>query len=142
MGRVLNLLGNIFWFLSGGFLSGLLWLLAAFLMLISIIGIPYSRACFEIGKLSFFPFGKDVVNKSDIEETSIIGESFGFLVNIFWFIFGGLWLFLYEIFIGALLCVTIIGIPFGIQHFKLGFIALAPVGKRVINKNDYRLESI
>lgn len=134
---LLQFLGNFIWFIFGGFISGLLWWLVALIMIITVIGIPFSRACFEIGLLAFFPFGKEIVKKSDIGNTTLIGNSFGFLANIVWFIFGGLWIFLTELFAGVLLCITVIGIPFGIQHFKLGFLALAPVGKRVVTKRRF-----
>jgi len=116
MGQILNFIGNILWFIFGGFISGILWWMASLLMFISIIGILFGRACFVIGKLAFFPFGKDVIKRDERTHEKEIGTGFlGVIGNIIWFIFAGIWLFLGHLFTGILLCFTLIGIPFGLH---------------------------
>ncbi|MFZ6745710.1 YccF domain-containing protein [Undibacterium sp. JH2W] len=131
----MSLLGNILWLICGGFLTGLAWWLAGLIAFLSIIGIPWGRACFVIGQLSFMPFGKEVVDRADISGQEDLGTgALGMIGNIIWFIFAGLWLAIAHL-LSALFCfVTIIGIPFGIQHLKLAAIAAAPIGKAVIDK--------
>ncbi|BBB69575.1 hypothetical protein UNDYM_5322 [Undibacterium sp. YM2] len=131
----MSLLGNILWLILGGFVTGLAWWFAGLIAFISIIGIPWGRACFVIGQLSFMPFGKEVVNRADVSGQEDIGTgALGMIGNIIWFIFAGIWLALAHL-MSALFCfVTIIGIPFGIQHLKLAAIAIAPIGKTVVDK--------
>ncbi|MBC3910396.1 MULTISPECIES: YccF domain-containing protein [Undibacterium] len=131
----MSLLGNILWLILGGFLTGLGWWLAGLIAFISIVGIPWGKACFVIGQLSFMPFGKEVVNRADASGQEDIGTGLlGMLGNVIWFIFAGVWLALAHL-MSALICfVTIIGIPFGIQHLKLAAIAVAPIGKTVVDK--------
>ncbi|BBB63617.1 hypothetical protein UNDKW_5344 [Undibacterium sp. KW1] len=131
----MSLLGNILWLILGGFVTGLAWWFAGLIAFISIIGIPWGKACFVIGQLSFMPFGKEVVNRVDVSGQEDIGTgALGMIGNIIWFIFGGIWLALAHL-MSALFCfVTIIGIPFGIQHLKLAAIAIAPIGKTVVDK--------
>jgi uncharacterized membrane protein YccF (DUF307 family) len=131
----MSLLGNILWLILGGFVTGLAWWFAGLIAFISIIGIPWGRACFVIGQLSFMPFGKEVVNRADVSGQEDIGTgALGMIGNVIWFIFAGIWLALAHL-MSALFCfVTIIGIPFGIQHLKLAAIAIAPIGKTVVDK--------
>lgn len=128
------LLGNILWFLLGGIAMGLSWWLAGLICCISIIGIPWARACFVIGTFAFFPFGKRVVDRRYVTGVDDIGTGpLGLIGNILWFIFCGIWLAIGHL-CSALLCfITIIGIPFGLQHIKLAEIALLPIGKTVID---------
>ena len=99
-------LGNIIWFICGGFISGLTWLLAGCLWCITIVGIPIGVQCFKFAGLSFFPFGKEV---------KYGGGAGSLLLNILWLIF----------------CITVIGIPFGLQHFKIAKLALMPFGATI-----------
>lgn len=115
-------LGNLLWFIFGGFISGLSWVLAGCLWSITIIGIPVGMQCFKLAGLSFFPFGKEVIYG---------GGAGSFLLNIIWIIVSGFWLAVESAAIGALLCITIIGIPFGLQQFKLAKLALMPFGTTV-----------
>ncbi len=128
----MSLLLNILWFIFGGWISGLAWLLAAVLLAITIVGLPWSFAAFRIGMFSFAPFGRHVVRRDAIGEHDLGTGPLGFLGNIIWFLLGGWWLALHHLVIGVAQCVTIIGIPFGIQHFKLALIALAPIGTEVV----------
>jgi len=114
---------------------GLGWWIAGVLAYISIIGIPWGKACFVIGKFAFMPFGKEAVSRKYINNKDDIGTgSMGTIGNVIWFIFAGFWLAVGKL-LSALVCfITIIGIPFGVQHLKLAGIAIAPIGKTIIDK--------
>ena len=114
---------------------GLAWWLAGIVAYITIIGIPWGKACFVMGQFSFFPFGKEAVSRRELHQADDIGTgALGAIGNIIWFIFAGIWLAIGHLG-SALLCfITIIGIPFGIQHLKLAAIALAPIGKTIVDK--------
>ncbi len=119
----MSFLGNILWFLFGGFLSGLSWILAGALWCISIIGIPYGLQCFKFASLAFAPFGKNV---------QYGGGTMSFLANVIWTIFFGIPMALENFVIGCLWCITIIGIPFGKQFFKIAKLSLAPFGSKIM----------
>ena len=131
----MSTLGNILWFVLGGFFMGLGWWLAGALAFLSIIGIPWGRACFVIGQFTFFPFGKEAIDREELSGKRDIGTGvLGLLGNIVWFVLAGWWLAIGHV-MSAIACfVTIIGIPFGIQHLKLAGIALAPIGKTIVPK--------
>lgn len=116
-------LGNLLWFLSGGCISGLSWCLAGCLWCITIVGIPVGVQCFKLASLSFFPFGKEICYG---------GGAGSMILNIFWLVFSGLPLALESAVIGAVLCLTIVGIPFGLQHFKIAKLALLPFGAEIL----------
>ena len=128
-------LGNFLWFILGGVLMGLAWWFFGLLMFVSIIGIPWGKASFVIGQFSFFPFGQEAISRKELHQEDDIGTGgLGLIGNILWFLCAGFWLALGHVG-SALLCfVTIIGIPFGIQHLKLAGIALAPIGKTIVSK--------
>lgn len=132
---MMSLIGNIFWFILGGAIMGISWWLAGLLAYISIIGIPWGKACFVIGQFAFFPFGKEAVSRRYINDKDDIGTgALGAIGNVIWFIFAGVWLAIGHL-LSALLCfITIIGIPFGIQHIKLAGIAIAPIGKTIVGR--------
>ena len=115
-------LGNLLWFLFGGCVSGIGWLLVGCLWCVTIIGIPIGRQCFKFASLSFFPFGKEVVYG---------GGAGSLLLNLVWLIVTGLPMALVHAGSGILLCVTVIGIPFGMQQFKLAKLALMPFGAEI-----------
>lgn len=131
----MGLIGNILWFIFGGFVMGLGWWLAGLLAALTIVGIPWAKACFVIGQFAFLPFGKVAVNRDALNGSEDIGTGvLGTVGNIIWFVFAGIWLAIGHLG-SALLCfVTIIGIPFGVQHLKLAVIALAPIGKTIVDK--------
>ncbi|GAA5443027.1 inner membrane protein YccF [Microbulbifer sp. NBRC 101763] len=114
---------------------GLCWWFFALVAFISIIGIPWGRACFVMGKFSFFPFGREAISRKELTLNEDIGTSgFGLVGNIIWFLFAGIWLAIGHL-VHALACfLTIIGIPFGIQHLKLAGISLSPIGKTIVTK--------
>ncbi|MEY8371180.1 YccF domain-containing protein [Aerococcaceae bacterium 50-4] len=117
-------LGNMIWMIFGGIISALSWFFIGCLWSITIIGIPIGRQCFKMAKLSLMPFGKDVVR-----------EASGFsslLMNILWLIFGGIELAAMHLATGLILAITIIGIPFAKQHFKLALLSLVPFGTRIV----------
>lgn len=129
-------IGNFLWFILGGALMGLGWWLAGLLAFVSIIGIPWGKACFVIGQFAFFPFGKEAVSRKELSKHGDIGTGFlGLLGNILWFILAGVWLAMGHVISAAACFVTIIGIPFGIQHLKLAMIALAPIGMTIVDKS-------
>ena len=114
---------------------GLAWWLAGILCFISIIGIPWGKACFVIGQFTFWPFGKEAVIRKHKSGKDDIGTGvLGLIGNVFWLIFMGIWLAIGHIVAGILCWITIIGIPFGIQHFKLVTISLMPIGMTVVDK--------
>ena len=115
-------LGNLLWFLCGGFISGLSWALVGCLWCLTVIGLPVGMQCFKFAALSFFPFGKDV---------QYGGGAVSLLMNIVWLVAGGIPLAIEHAVFGVILCVTIVGVPFGLQHFKLAKLALMPFGADV-----------
>ena len=130
----MTLLLNLLWFVFGGWIAGLAWLFSAALLAVTIVGLPWTRAAIRIGLFSFFPFGEQVVWRESITGRMDLGTgTLGLLLNVIWIVLGGWYLALMHIFIGAACLVTIIGIPFGLQHFKLARIALAPIGQEVVD---------
>jgi uncharacterized membrane protein YccF (DUF307 family) len=126
---------NFLWFVLGGVLMGLAWWLAGIVAYITIIGIPWGNACFVMGQFSFFPFGKEAISRRELHQADDIGTgALGTIGNVIWFIFAGVWLALGHVACAIANFVTIVGIPFGIQHLKLAGIALAPIGKTVVTK--------
>ena len=126
---------NFIWFIFGGVLMGLCWWLIGLLAFVSIVGIPWGKACFVIGNFTFFPFGKEAISRKELHNKDDIGTGgLGLLGNIIWFICAGFWLAIGHICAGILCFITIIGIPFGIQHFKLAGISLAPIGMTIVSK--------
>lgn len=115
----MRLLGNLIWFVFGGLWMGLGWTLAGVLWCITILGIPIGLQCFKFAGLAFFPFGKEVVYGGGI------GSLF---LNILWLLISGIPLALQALFTGCVFCITIVGIPFGRQCFKLAKLSLMPFG--------------
>lgn len=116
-------IGNIIWFVFGGCLSGLGWVFSGVLWCMSIIGIPYGKQCFKFASLSFCPFGKDV---------RYGGGAVSTLANVIWLIFFGFWMALGNLGLGILWCITIVGIPFGKQFFKIAKLSLTPFGAEIV----------
>ena len=131
----MRMIGNFLWFILGGIFMGISWWIMGLICFISIIGIPWGKACFVIGQFTFFPFGKEAISRKELYQTEDIGTSgFGVIGNIIWFLLCGLWLAIGHI-MSAIFCFfTIIGIPFGIQHLKLAGIALFPIGLTIVDK--------
>ena len=131
----MNAILNLIWLVCGGLLMGVAWWAAGLVAFVSVVGIPWGRACFVIGNLCFLPFGRAVADRSVITGKGDIGTgALGVVGNVLWFVFAGIWLAIGHL-VSAVLCfVTIVGIPFGLQHVKLAEIALAPIGKTVVLK--------
>lgn len=121
----MNLLMNILWLLLGGLVVALEYMLSSLLLMITIIGIPFGIQTFKLGLLALFPFGKKIVNQE-----SKIG-CLSTVMNLIWILIGGIWIALTHLITGVVLCITIIGIPFGMQHFKMASLALTPFGKTI-----------
>ena len=118
----MHLLGNILWFILGGFVSGLGWIITGIIWCATIVGIPVGMQCFKLALMSFVPFGREVRYE---------GGAVSFIVNVFWFIFGGFEMAIVNFIWGCLLCITIVGIPFGKQFFKIAKLSLAPFGAQI-----------
>lgn len=118
----MHFIGNLLWFVFGGFLSGLLWIVSGILWCLSIIGIPYGIQCFKFAGISFFPFGKSI---------EYGGGAVSFIANVIWTIFFGIPMAVENFIFGCLWCITIIGIPFGKQFFKIAKLSLAPFGSSI-----------
>ncbi|MBF7073658.1 YccF domain-containing protein [Glaciecola sp. MH2013] len=131
----MSLIGNIIWFLFGGLVMGIAWFLWGVLAVVTIVGIPWARSCFVLSKFSFFPFGKEAVSRSAVNQKGDVGTgTLGIIGNVIWFLFGGFWLAMGHLVSGLLCFITIIGIPFAIQHFKLAGVAFFPIGLTIVDK--------
>lgn len=121
----MNLIGNLIWLLFGGFAAALGYFFGGIILCITVIGIPWGLQCFKLAGLVLWPFGKQVVSSNN--NTGCLSV----LANIIWLISGGLYTAFVHVLFGLLLSITIIGIPWGRQHFKLVEISLMPFGKTV-----------
>ena len=122
----MSLLGNLVWLIFGGLLMSVSYFILGLAYCVTVIGIPIGVQLFKLGMLSLSPFGHDVVEK---------GGAMGcwsLFLNVLWIVGGGLEMALTHFVIGLLFCVTIVGIPFGFQHFKLAMLALMPFGKEIV----------
>ena len=122
----MKILGNIIWLVFGGLETAIEYLIAGVAMMITIIGIPFGLQSFKIGILALWPFGSKVVEKE--QQPGCLN----LFMNVLWFFVGGIWICLTHIFYGLLLCITIIGIPWGKMHFRLAKLALSPFGMEVV----------
>ena len=114
----MNIIGNIIWIVFGGLALALEYLVSGFLLCCTIIGIPFGIQVFKIGILELLTFGHGCLY---------------FIMNVIWLFIGGIWIALTHLGLGLLFCITIVGIPFGIQHFKLMSVALTPFGREIIS---------
>jgi uncharacterized membrane protein YccF (DUF307 family) len=128
-----SLLLNIFWIVFGGLWMALCWVVAAVLMAITIVGLPWTRAAFNIASYTLLPFGQKAVSRAEYSGSKDVGTGpLGFLGNVIWLVLAGWWLALGHLVTALLLAITIIGIPFGWAHLKLAGIALWPIGKIIV----------
>ena len=118
-------IGNFLWILCGGFIIAIEYVIASIILMITVIGIPFGLQTLKLADLALWPFGRDT------RSNSFSSGCLGVLMNLIWIIVGGFWIFATHILLGILLCITIIGIPFGRQHFKLAALALTPFGREV-----------
>lgn len=122
----MNLIGNIIWLIFGGIAIFIEYLVSGFVMCCTIIGIPWGLQSFKLAFLALLPFGKQ------IKVTAGNPGCLSTIMNIIWFFIGGIWIALTHLFFGVLLAITIIGLPFAKQHFKLMSLALTPFGREVV----------
>ncbi len=122
----MSLLGNILWIILGGWIIALEYIIGGVLLCLTIIGIPFGFQCFKLAALALFPFGRRVV--ADESHYGCLSV----LMNILWIFIGGVWIALSHLILALLFAITIIGIPFSLQHIKLASLALTPFGKRII----------
>jgi uncharacterized membrane protein YccF (DUF307 family) len=122
----MRLVGNFIWLIFGGLIIAIEYFIGSIVLMITIIGIPFGIQTLKMAALAIWPFGRD---------TRVQARASGCLyiiMNVLWLLTGGLWIALTHVLFGALLCITIIGIPFGLQHFKLTAIALSPFGRDIV----------
>ena len=118
---------NVLWIIFGGLFSSLSWIMAGVFFCLTIIGIPFGLQAFKIGVFVLCPFGKDSVpSNKTLTTCQVIG-------NVFWILLFGIWIAISHFFIGILCFITIIGIPFGYQFFKIAKIGLAPFGYDIVD---------
>ncbi|MDR1402445.1 MAG: YccF domain-containing protein [Tannerellaceae bacterium] len=121
----MKFLGNILWLLLGGIITAIEYLVASIGLMITIIGIPFGLQTLKLAILALWPFGSTVTDGGNA------GGCLSVIMNIIWILIGGIWISLTHLIFGLFLCITIIGIPFGMQHFKMAALALAPFGKNI-----------
>ena len=122
----MNLFGNIIWLIFGGLMAALGYFLGGIVLCVTVIGVPWGLQCFKLAGFVLWPFGKKVISDSDTMGCLNI------FFNLIWILGGGLYTAIVHIVMGAILSLTIIGIPWGKQHFKLVEVSLMPFGKRII----------
>ncbi len=128
---------NLLWIAFGGLWMAVGWVIAAIVMAITIIGLPWARAAFNIAAYTLLPFGQKAVSRADYLGRHDVGTGpLGFIGNVVWFVLAGWWLALGHLVTAILLAVTIIGIPFAWAHLKLAGLALWPVGKVIVPVED------
>ena len=117
---------NILWLVFGGIFTAIEYVMSSLLMMITIVGIPFGIQTLKMAGLALWPFGKEVRSGERASGCLYV------LMNVVWILFGGIWICLSHLAFGIVLCITIIGIPFGLQHFKLAALALSPFGKDIV----------
>lgn len=122
---VMKFIGNIIWMVLGGFIISLYYALVGLLFCISIIGIPFGMQLFKMAGLALWPFGHDVTPGAND------GGCLSLIMNVIWIVLGGIEIALMHVTLGIGFCITIVGIPFGLQHFKMALLALVPFGKKI-----------
>jgi uncharacterized membrane protein YccF (DUF307 family) len=134
---LIALLLNILWLVFGGVWMAVAWVVAALIMAITIIGLPWCWAALNIASYTLLPFGRKAVSRAEYSGRHDIGTgAFGLLGNLIWLVLAGWWLALGHLITAILLAVTIIGIPFAWAHLKLAGIALWPIGKMIVPADD------
>jgi uncharacterized membrane protein YccF (DUF307 family) len=134
----MSTIGNVIWFLLGGEILALVWLLWAGICAITVVGLPIARACLEFAKLSAFPFGKEIIRDTELkgkDNVSIVWKIISVILNIIWFPIGLILTIAYLI-LGIISFITIIGIPVGVVYVRMGKFVLFPIGCRVVTKKQ------
>lgn len=117
---------NILWLLFGGILTVIEYVVASLLLMVTVVGIPFGMQTLKLAGLALWPFGKEVRSGARADGCLYV------LMNLLWIVLGGIWICLSHLVFGILLCITVVGIPFGLQHFKLAALALTPFGKDIV----------
>ena len=134
---MINIILNVLWLIFGGLCMAAGWFVAAIIMVITIVGIPFARASVNMGLFALWPFGRKVVERSEVTGDHDFGTGpAGVVGNIVWLVFAGLWLALLHLLIAFGLALTIIGIPFAWQHMKFSGFAIWPIGRAVVDRDD------
>lgn len=123
----MNFLGNLIWLIFGGIIIAIEYFIGSIILMITIVGIPFGIQTLKMASLSLWPFGRDTRVQPRASGCLYI------LMNVLWLLTGGLWIAATHLIFGVLLCITIIGIPFGLQHFKLTAIAINPFGRDIVS---------
>lgn len=132
-----SLLLNVLWILFGGLYTAVGWLFATVIMAVTIVGLPWARASFNIASYALLPFGRRAVSRAEYLGTDDLGTgAFGTIGNIIWLVLAGWWLALLHLITAFCLALTIVGIPFAWAHLKLAGIALWPIGKMIVEVDD------
>ncbi|MGB8105893.1 MAG: YccF domain-containing protein [Pseudolabrys sp.] len=135
-----SLLLNVLWIVFGGLEMAIAWFIAAIIMAITIVGLPWARAAFNIGVYTLLPFGQTAISRAEYFGTEDTGTGFlGFIGNLIWLVLAGWWLALGHLIIAILFAITLVGIPFAWAHLKLAGVALWPIGKIIVPIEDARL---
>jgi uncharacterized membrane protein YccF (DUF307 family) len=121
----MKILGNIIWLLFGGLVTAIEYLISSILLCITIIGIPFGLQTLKLASLALWPFGRKV------RHTESANGCLSTIMNLIWLLIGGIWICLSHVAFGIILAITIIGIPFAMQHFKLAGLALTPFGREI-----------
>jgi uncharacterized membrane protein YccF (DUF307 family) len=121
----MKFLGNIIWIIFGGFIISFQYVVGSIVLMITIIGIPFGLQTLKLAMLALWPFGSKVTDSSNS------GGCLSVIMNVLWILCGGIWICITHLVFGLLFCITIIGIPFGMQHFKLAGLSLTPFGKSI-----------
>lgn len=128
---------NLVWFVLGGFIAALLWILAGVIMAITIVGLPWARSCFVIAGYTAWPFGRELISRKTLTGRDDLGTgTLGLIGNVLWFVLAGIWLAVSHLGTAIAFAVTLIGIPFAWAHLKLAAASLAPVGKTAVTKEE------
>ena len=136
---VMSVLLNLLWIIFGGLWMALAWVVAAILMAITIIGLPWTRAAFNIALYTLLPFGQRAVSRAEYTGRDDLGTGpLGVIGNLIWLVLAGWWLTLLHLMTAVLLAVTIIGLPFAWAHIKLAGLALWPIGKMIVPSDEPR----
>jgi uncharacterized membrane protein YccF (DUF307 family) len=134
---LIRLLLNVLWIIFGGIWMAAAWVLAALIMVVTIVGIPWARAAFNIALYTLLPFGHRAVRRDELTGYGDFGTGpLGVVGNIVWLVLAGWWLALGHLIAAVALAVTIIGIPFAWAHIKLAGLALWPIGMAIVPEDE------
>lgn len=138
----INLLLNVLWVVTGGIWMALGWLIGALIMALTIIGLPWARAAFNIASYTLLPFGRAAVDREDYAGRGDLGTGpLGLIGNLIWLVLAGWWLALGHLITGFGLALTVIGLPFAWAHLKLAGISLWPIGKVIVDLEELERRS-